>query len=162
MAVMQILASNGWKPLPMTGRAFAGKPGHVEGVEVVLYAIEGGGNTWPGGLQYAPENTIGRTTRNLDASEAIWAHFKHHRRKADKGAGRKEQLRRTAPVRFLIFRDTPRVFRQSAACQTLQRCWATCGELCARTSRRNCDRHCVNLHAGVPSHLSHGHGERRF
>jgi polyhydroxybutyrate depolymerase len=48
--------------------------------EVVLYAIEGGGHAWPNGYQYLPESVIGRTTRNLDASQTMWAHFRRHRR----------------------------------------------------------------------------------
>lgn len=49
-----------------------------DGVEVVLYAIEGGGHTWPGGLQYLPESVIGRTSREFNASEVIWQFFKEH------------------------------------------------------------------------------------
>ena len=41
--------------------------------EVRLLAIEGGGHTWPGGRQYAPRFLIGRVSRELDASEEIWA-----------------------------------------------------------------------------------------
>jgi len=48
------------------------------GAEVVLYAIEGGGHTWPGGLQYLPEAIIGKTSREFDASEVIWQFFKEH------------------------------------------------------------------------------------
>ena len=48
------------------------------GAEVVLYAVEGGGHTWPGGLQYSPESIIGRTSRDFDASEVIWQFFKEH------------------------------------------------------------------------------------
>lgn len=43
---------------------------------VALYAIEGGGHTWPGGWQYAPELLIGRTSHDFSASEAAWAFFK--------------------------------------------------------------------------------------
>lgn len=42
------------------------------GSELILLVIEGGGHTWPGGLQYLPERTIGKTCRDIDASEAIW------------------------------------------------------------------------------------------
>jgi len=49
-----------------------------DGVEVVLYAIEGGGHTWPGGLQYLPESIIGRTSRDFNASEVIWQFFEEH------------------------------------------------------------------------------------
>ena len=52
--------------------------GCQDGAEVVLYAIEGGGHTWPGGLQYLPESVIGRTSREFNASEIIWQFFKEH------------------------------------------------------------------------------------
>jgi polyhydroxybutyrate depolymerase len=52
--------------------------GCVGGAEVVLYAVEGGGHTWQGGLQYLPESTIGRTSRDFDATEVIWKFFKEH------------------------------------------------------------------------------------
>ena len=48
------------------------------GAEVVLYAIEGGGHTWPGGPQYLPEAIIGKTSREFNASEVIWHFFKDH------------------------------------------------------------------------------------
>lgn len=40
-----------------------------------LYVIEGGGHTWPGGWQYAMERLIGKTSRDLNASEVSWAFF---------------------------------------------------------------------------------------
>ncbi len=40
--------------------------------------IENGGHTWPGGKQYLPVFVVGKTTRNLDASEAIWEFFRRH------------------------------------------------------------------------------------
>ena len=49
-----------------------------EGIEVVLYAIEGGGHTWPGGDQYLPKWIIGKTNRDIDANEVIWNFFKRH------------------------------------------------------------------------------------
>lgn len=52
--------------------------GGKNGTEVVLYAIEGGGHTWPGGLQYLGERIIGRTSRVIDANEVIWEFFKSH------------------------------------------------------------------------------------
>jgi polyhydroxybutyrate depolymerase len=52
--------------------------GCKDGVEVILYAVEGGGHTWPGGLQYLPELLIGRTSREFNASEIIWQFFKEH------------------------------------------------------------------------------------
>ena len=49
-----------------------------EGTEVILYAIEGGGHTWPGGYQYLPECIIGKTSKDIDANEVIWNFFKKH------------------------------------------------------------------------------------
>ena len=46
--------------------------GCEEDVQVVLYKIDGGGHTWPGGRQYSKQERIGRTTRDIDASEKIW------------------------------------------------------------------------------------------
>jgi len=50
------------------------KPGNV-GAEVVYWLIEGGGHTWPGGWQYLPKAIIGRTTREIKASEEILKFF---------------------------------------------------------------------------------------
>ncbi len=50
----------------------------MDGAEVLLYVIEGEGQTWPGGLQYFPERMIGKTTHNLDASEEIVDVFTRH------------------------------------------------------------------------------------
>lgn len=49
-----------------------------EGTEVILYAIEGGGHTWPGGQQYLPARIVGRTSKDIDANEVIWSFFKRH------------------------------------------------------------------------------------
>lgn len=49
-----------------------------DGVEVVLYAIEGGGHTWPGGYQYLPKMVVGKTSRDMDANEVIWRFFGKH------------------------------------------------------------------------------------
>ena len=48
-------------------------------VEVRLYAVHGGGHTWPGGLQYLPVRWVGRTARDFSASEEGW-HFMSGRR----------------------------------------------------------------------------------
>jgi polyhydroxybutyrate depolymerase len=55
-------------------------PGGREGTEVILYSINGGGHTWPGGFQYLPVFIIGRTSRDMDANEVIWDFFKKHSR----------------------------------------------------------------------------------
>jgi polyhydroxybutyrate depolymerase len=46
--------------------------------EVVLYSIEGGGHTWPGGYQYFNERIIGKTCRDMNANEVIWSFFDRH------------------------------------------------------------------------------------
>jgi len=50
------------------------------GAEVILYKIIGGGHTWPGGFQYLPENVVGRTSRDINATEVLWNFFKKHRK----------------------------------------------------------------------------------
>ena len=46
--------------------------------EVVLFVIEGGGHTWPGGYQYFGEGVIGKTSRDINANEVIWDFFEKH------------------------------------------------------------------------------------
>ena len=52
----------------------------IDKTEVILYKIDGGGHTWPGGLQYLPAWLIGKTSRDIDANEVIWNFFKRHTR----------------------------------------------------------------------------------
>jgi polyhydroxybutyrate depolymerase len=49
-----------------------------EGATAILYSIEKGGHTWPGGEQYIPVRFIGKTNDDLDASELIWKFFAEH------------------------------------------------------------------------------------
>jgi polyhydroxybutyrate depolymerase len=51
-------------------------PDGIEGSEVILYSVEGGGHTWPGGLQYLPAWIIGKTCKDFDANEVIWSFLK--------------------------------------------------------------------------------------
>ncbi|MEA2162213.1 MAG: polyhydroxybutyrate depolymerase [Thermoanaerobaculia bacterium] len=44
---------------------------------VILYTIEDGGHTWPGGGPL-PEWGLGRTTHSIDASAVMWAFFRAH------------------------------------------------------------------------------------
>lgn len=44
---------------------------HPGGADVVLLRVDGGGHTWPGGVQYLPESVIGRTSLDVDASEIV-------------------------------------------------------------------------------------------
>jgi polyhydroxybutyrate depolymerase len=61
-----------------------------DGSEVLLYAVEGGGHTWPGGWQYLPERIIGKTCRDLQASEVIWEFFKRYGKGKEGERGRGE------------------------------------------------------------------------
>ena len=55
--------------------AFTGCKGSAE---VVVYTVEGGGHTWPGGKAYLSESIIGKTSHNMDASEVLWEFFSKH------------------------------------------------------------------------------------
>jgi len=44
---------------------------------VVLYTIQGGGHSWPGGKPL-PEWFVGPTSRNIDATRQMWAFFREH------------------------------------------------------------------------------------
>jgi polyhydroxybutyrate depolymerase len=44
---------------------------------VVLYTIQGGGHTWPGGKPI-PEGLAGPTSKSIDASSLMWAFFREH------------------------------------------------------------------------------------
>lgn len=48
---------------------------------VIRYRVEGGGHTWPGGTQYLPKFAIGRTSKDMDAADVIFAFFKEQRRR---------------------------------------------------------------------------------
>jgi len=48
--------------------------------EVRLYEVQGGGHTWPGGQPYLGERLVGKVSRELEASEAIWSFFAEHSR----------------------------------------------------------------------------------
>jgi len=50
--------------------------GGVEGAEVALITIHGGGHTWPGGKDLGWY--FGRTTRNISANELMWEFFQRH------------------------------------------------------------------------------------
>jgi polyhydroxybutyrate depolymerase len=52
-------------------------PGCANDASVLLYTIEDGGHTWPGGAEL-PEWLLGRTTRSIDATQLTWAFFREH------------------------------------------------------------------------------------
>jgi polyhydroxybutyrate depolymerase len=55
------------------------------GLGVQLYAIDGGGHTWPGSPVDVPY--LGRVTRTIDATQIALDWFDHHTR-SDRGASR--------------------------------------------------------------------------
>jgi len=52
-------------------------PGCADGTAVVLYAVQGGGHTWPGG-SLLPEWMVGRNSNGVDATSLMWAFFQEH------------------------------------------------------------------------------------
>ncbi|WP_049782658.1 alpha/beta hydrolase family esterase [Maribacter sp. HTCC2170] len=48
-----------------------------DGGALVLYKINGGGHTWPGGKQYLGKRWIGKTNRDIVACDVIWDFFKN-------------------------------------------------------------------------------------
>ena len=52
-------------------------PDCADNASVVLYKIENGGHTWPGGLQL-PEWTLGETNRDIDATRVMWRFYQEH------------------------------------------------------------------------------------
>jgi len=48
-----------------------------KGSEVLLYGIEGGGHTWPGG--YKQSSKLGRTCMDIDGAEEIWKFCARHK-----------------------------------------------------------------------------------
>ncbi len=49
----------------------------ADDADVVLYTIQGGGHTWPGGGPL-PEWFVGTTTRNINATRLMWTFFGDH------------------------------------------------------------------------------------
>jgi len=47
-----------------------------DGTEVVLFAIEGGGHTWPG--RETPIEHLGNATRDISDNDLMWEFFQKH------------------------------------------------------------------------------------
>ncbi|MBM7661747.1 polyhydroxybutyrate depolymerase [Bacillus mesophilus] len=54
--------------------------GNIHKPQVILYTVEGGGHTWPGGPQYLPVSMIGKASQQMNASEVIWNDLKKYSR----------------------------------------------------------------------------------
>jgi polyhydroxybutyrate depolymerase len=46
--------------------------------EVVLYEIQGGGHTWPGGEPYLGKRLVGTVSQEIDANQAIWQFLRRY------------------------------------------------------------------------------------
>ena len=71
---------NGCAPDPVESRVSAevtrrAYTGCADDAAVVLYTIHGGGHTWPGG-ESLPEWLLGPASRDIDATETLWAFFR--------------------------------------------------------------------------------------
>lgn len=58
-------------------------PNCANGAGVLLYRIDGGGHTWPGG-DPLPEWFVGRTTQSISATDLMWEFFRRHPLQADR------------------------------------------------------------------------------
>lgn len=54
--------------------------GGAGGADVVVYTIEGGGHSWPGGLGFVAKDIIGRTCNDISANEIMWQFFQYKSR----------------------------------------------------------------------------------
>ncbi|MHC4126748.1 MAG: extracellular catalytic domain type 1 short-chain-length polyhydroxyalkanoate depolymerase [Planctomycetota bacterium] len=83
-------ARNGCDPAPVVEELEDGDPDDKTRVTVeryaggaapvVLYRVEGGGHTWPGGREPSLGIFTGRMSHDIEASEVIWEFFAAHRR----------------------------------------------------------------------------------
>ncbi len=46
--------------------------------DVIVFAFENAGHTWPSGPQYAPKVAIGRVSNDVDATKEMWRFFRQH------------------------------------------------------------------------------------
>jgi polyhydroxybutyrate depolymerase len=64
--------------LPASGEARGIQySGCAEEADVVLYTIDGGGHSWPGG-EPLPEWIVGHTTQDIDATRVMWEFFSRY------------------------------------------------------------------------------------
>jgi polyhydroxybutyrate depolymerase len=61
----------------------------ADGAAVVLYRIQGGGHTWPGG-EPLPKWLAGSTSNGVDATSQMWEFFRQHRLKETQAAARQK------------------------------------------------------------------------
>lgn len=71
--VVEELADTADDGMRVTRKVYRGD----NGAEVVLVTVTGGGHTWPG--RQPPFGLIGRSTRDISATDMIWEFFTRHR-----------------------------------------------------------------------------------
>ncbi|MCH9646624.1 MAG: hypothetical protein K0U98_00215 [Deltaproteobacteria bacterium] len=76
-------ARNGCRPQPKESRVAATVArraylGCTDGADVVLYTLDGGGHTWPGGKPL-PKWLVGPTNPSIDATSQMWSFFRQYR-----------------------------------------------------------------------------------
>ncbi|MFH1096070.1 MAG: hypothetical protein V1749_01010 [Candidatus Desantisbacteria bacterium] len=49
-----------------------------EDSEVILWTLEDGGHTWPGGKSSLPESQVGKVNMDISVSELMWQFFERH------------------------------------------------------------------------------------
>jgi polyhydroxybutyrate depolymerase len=52
----------------------------ADNVSVVLYRVQAGGHTWPGGPQLTSRLIVGRTSEDINATDVIWTFFSAYTR----------------------------------------------------------------------------------
>ncbi len=61
------------------GKAVCTVYGHgKEGSEVILWTLEDGGHTWPGGSSTLPRSKVGKLNMDISAGELMWQFFETH------------------------------------------------------------------------------------
>jgi polyhydroxybutyrate depolymerase len=56
--------------------------GQTPEADVQFWRVDGGGHTWPGGIQYLPERMIGPTSHAFDATAVMWRFLAAHIRES--------------------------------------------------------------------------------
>lgn len=80
---------NGCKPQPTGEEVLDGAEdgtrvekttwGSCDGAPVAVYRVDGGGHTWPSGVQYLPERVVGKVSRDVDGAVLAWELFRSFR-----------------------------------------------------------------------------------
>ena len=75
----------------------------IDGTAVILYTVEGGGHTWPGGHQYFPEEFIGLSSQQMDGSAAIWKDFEEYGQQASADLNMEYERQANAGLNWIYY-----------------------------------------------------------